>query len=341
VALVIRLSLLMLSTQIGQERHIVRACFGVVIDSPPARRPQILAAFEVSNFIPGSVYIEARDPIAVSTAIRGLNGVPATPRVDFVPLEDRPAIFNCHGISKAGKWVRVSGRGKHRGDLAFVTTVDRAEGEATVLLVPRLSPGGKKPRGTPRSRAHPHIFDPRESGLPFQQLEDGGVIFEGKTYRGGLFETSFADNRLKLATPTAEELDLFDRSRGLDTSVMARAWSYCSARALTPECRVRVVSGEHSGLTGNVLTITGDICEFLPDSISAVIDVYFLDLRLHFCVGDFVRVKAGRFSGSVGWVTDVDRRVKADLVTIINKGSAANTEPKEVSISHSFIRIYD
>jgi hypothetical protein len=101
------------------------------------------------------------------------------------------------------------------------------------------------------------------------------------------------------------------------------------------------VSGEHSGLTGNVLTITGDICEFLPDSISAVIDVYFLDLRLHFCVGDFVRVKAGRFSGSVGWVTDVDRRVKADLVTIINKGSAANTEPKEVSISHSFIRIYD
>ena len=99
----------MLSTQVGQERHIVQACLGVEDKSPQASVPRILAAFEVSNFVPGSVYIEARDLGAVSTAIHGLDGVPRTPRVDFVRLEDRPALLSCHTISKAGKRVHVSG----------------------------------------------------------------------------------------------------------------------------------------------------------------------------------------------------------------------------------------
>jgi ribosomal protein L24 len=317
------------------ERHIVQACFGGVVNFPSARRPQILAAFEISNFIPGSVYVEARDPVAVSTAISGLQGVPATPRVDFVPLEERPALLKCHTISKVRKWVRVTRPGKHYGDLGFVTSIDRAEDKATVLLVPRSRLGGKKRRGKRRAWAHPRIFDPRESGLSFQQLEDGGVFFERLTYRGGLVEMIYADHRLRLVTPTAEELDVFDRSQGLEASVMADAWSYCSAMALTPECQVRIVSGEQSGLTGTVLTIAIDICQFLPDTVSTIIDIHLYNLRLHFCVGDYVRVKAGRFAGSVGWVTEVERRVDVDLVTLIDEVSATNREPKEVSISFS------
>ena len=114
---------------------------------------------------------------------------------------------------------------------------------------------------------------------------------------------------------------------------MADAWSDCSARALTPECRVRLLSGEQSGLIGRVLTISGGICQFLPDSTpTVIIDVLPSNLRLHFCVGDYVRVKVGRFVGSVGWVTQVDRRVDADMVTFIDEASAANKEPKEVCI---------
>jgi hypothetical protein len=296
-----------------------------VVNSPLSHRPQILAAFEVSNFVPGSVYIEARDIVDVSTAICGLNGVPRTPHVDFVPLEDRPALLNCHTISKVGKWVRVKGPGKHSRNLVFVTTVDRAENKAIVLLVPR------------QPHASPSIFDPWDSGLPFKQLDDGGVVFEGKTYSGGLVEMSFADHRLRLVIPTAEELDVFDRSQGLEASVMAKAWSTHSARALTPESRVRVVSSEQLGLAGSVLTISGEFCAFLPDTMSTVLDVHLYYLRLHFRVGDYVRVKAGRFAGSVSWVTDVERRADADIVTLFDEASAANKEPKEVSISDKFL----
>jgi transcription elongation factor SPT5 len=326
-----------LSSQVGQESHIVRACFKVLV----AARPQILAAFEVSNFIPGSVYIEARDSGAVSTAIRGLNGVPRSPRIDFVPPEDRPALLNCHTISKVAKWVRVKGRSKHRGDLAYVKAVDRAKSEATVLLVPRLSSDGEKSQAGKRTRQprpDPRIFDPRLSGNPFDQLEDGGVVFREQTYRGGLVEMIFPDHILSLGTPTAEELELFDRAQGLEVSVMAKAWSYHSAKALMPECQVRLVSGEQSGLTGRVLTITDDICQFLPDSTpTTILDVHFSDLRLHFRVGDYVRVKAGRFVGSVGWVTQVEQRADADLVTFIDEASATNREPKEVRISYSLL----
>jgi len=51
-------------------------------------------------------------------------------------------------------------------------------------------------------------------------------------------------------------------------------------------------------------------------------------------VGDYVRVKAGRLAGSVGWVTNADYRLYADLITFIDEASVANSEPKEVSISY-------
>jgi transcription elongation factor SPT5 len=328
-----------LSSQVGQESHIVRSC---LVASPQEERPQILAAFEVSSFIPGSVYIEARDSGAVSTAIRGLNGVPRSPRIDFVPPEDRPALLNCHTISKVAKWVRVRCGGKHHGDLAYVKAVDQANSEATVLLVPRLSSDGEKSRAGKRTRQRrpdPCIFDPRLSGLLFDQLEDGGVVFRGQTYRGGLVEMIFPDHKLSLGTPTAEELEVFDRAQGLEASVMAKAWSYHSAKALTPECRVRLVSGEQSGLTGRVLSITDNICQFLSESTPTTnLDVRFSDLRLHFRVGDYVRVKAGRFVGSVGWVTQVEERADTDLVTFIDEGSATNKEPNEVRISYSLLK---
>jgi len=333
----------MSSTQVGHERDIVRACLGAVVNSHRASEPQILAAFEVSNFVPGSVYIEARDPGAVSTAIHGLNGVPRTPRIDFVPLEDRPALLDCQTISKAAKWVRVGGGGTYRGDLGYAISVDQSESEATVLLVPRLSADGQKSRDRKRARQacpNPRIFDPRLSSLPFDQLEDGRVVFNGKTFRGGLVQMIFSDHQLRLETPTAEELAVFDRSQGMEVAAMAKAWSYCSANALTPECQVRLSSGEQSGLIGRVLSISGGITQFLPDETTTVIDVLTSDLRLHFCVGDYVRVKAGRFAGSVGWVTNAEYRLYADLITFIDEASAANGEPKEVSILLVITKLY-
>ena len=143
----------------------------------------------------------------------------------------------------------------------------------------------------------------------------------------------FPDHKLRLATPTPGELDLFDQSVGLGATVLAKAWSYISAKALTPACRVQLVSGEHAGLIGTLVTVTDDICALLPDhGLDTVIDVHFSDLRIHFCVGDYVRVKAGRLEGSVGWVSQVERNAELDLVTFVDDRSTTNRRATEVSI---------
>jgi transcription elongation factor len=285
------------------------------------------------------VYVEATDQGAVLTAIRGVHGVLSSPRLEFVPLEDRPAVLTRHVIPIDGKWVRVGGRGRYRGDLGYVRTVHPDECTATILLVPRLPADGRRSQRGKKIRPPPRIFDPRLSGHPVLELPDGGLILNRDTYRGGLIQMVFDDTDLRFAVPTAEELDIFDRSLGMDVSRMAKEWSECSARALTPDSRVRVVSGELSGLIGRVLTITGGICQLVSDSAPAnVIDIVPSDLRIHFYTGDYVRVKAGTFAGSVGWVTDVERSADLDIVTFIDEASKADKNPKEVSTSHMSTR---
>src|SRR5215471_1475812 len=79
-------------------------------------------------------------------------------------------------------------------------TVDQTTNEATILLVPRLSPNAKNPQGKHlrQPRPNPCPFDPQLSGLQFQHLEDGGVSFKLSTFRGGLLEMVFADDKLRL-----------------------------------------------------------------------------------------------------------------------------------------------
>src|SRR5215471_11770217 len=186
----------MSSTQVGQEGRIVRACFGTVDKSPGTSKPRILAAFEVSNIIPGSVYIEATDPGAVLNAIRGLNGVPRTPCIDFVPFEDRPALLHCHTISKLYQWVRV-GVGEYRGDLGFVREINPSKCEAKVLLVPRWQrwPPDEdwwERKRTRRPRGKPHLFDPHLPDIRARLMElaaGSGVgiyVFNDNNYRDGL-----------------------------------------------------------------------------------------------------------------------------------------------------------
>jgi hypothetical protein len=76
------------------------------MDSPQETPAGIIAAFEVSRIIPGSVYVEARSPADVLAAIRDLNGVPSRPPLEFVPLGERPPLLDCHFIDiEAGTWV--------------------------------------------------------------------------------------------------------------------------------------------------------------------------------------------------------------------------------------------
>jgi transcription elongation factor SPT5 len=312
------------------------------MDSPQETPAGIIAAFEVSRIIPGSVYVEARSPADVLAAIRDLNGVPSRPHLEFVPLGERPLLLDCHFIDiEAGTWVRVR-RGKYRNDLAYVQTVNRVANEATVLLVPRLSPQGgpqagkKSQKGKEKRSAQVRpracLFDPLLNSS-FRQLDEGRFESRGQLFRGGLIEMIIPDHRLGLATPTPEELDSFGRSQGVDASVIAKSWSEYSVAAVTPDTQVRIMSGEQSGLIGHALLITGDTCQFRPQSQpKSIIDVHLSNLRVHFCVGDYVRVKTGIFVGSVGWVTQVEQMPETDVVTFIDEASMKEGRPKEVSI---------
>jgi transcription elongation factor SPT5 len=129
-----------------------------------------------------------------------------------------------------------------------------------------------------------------------------------------------------------EELDVFGRSEGVEASVIAKSWSKLSVTALTPDAQVRIVSGEQSGLVGELLSIVGDTCQFRslsPPKIS--FDVHLDNLRIHFDVGNYVRVKAGMYVGSVGWVTKVEQGLDTDLVTFIDEVAIKRMEAKEVS----------
>jgi hypothetical protein len=238
------------------------------MDSLQETRPATLAAFELSTIIPGSVYVEAKSPNDVLNAIRDLNGVPKRLCINFVPLEERLALLSGHFMDiEASTWVHVS-RGRYHNDLGYVQTTNRVENEATILLVPQLSPDGKASRkgNEKRVRPRPYLFDLVLSSARIHQLDHCRVEYKGHVYRGGLVEKTFSYHQLRLATPTAEELHVFGQSQGVEASVMATSWSKDSVAAMAPDAQVRMVSGEQSGLTGHILSITGDTCQFCPES---------------------------------------------------------------------------
>ena len=313
------------------------------MDSPLEIASATLAAFELSRVIPGSIYIEAKSAEDALIAIRDLNGVPKRPRIAFVPLEERSVLLGWHIMDiEAGTWVRVI-RGKYRKDLAYVQRVNQVEHEATVLLVPRLLPdyvpqAGKasrkgKRKASARVRPHPCLFNRPLSSALCHQLDDGRVQISGQVFRGGLLETTFSYHQLRLAIPTIEELDVFGRSEGVEASVIAKSWSKLSVTALTPDARVRIVSGEQSGLVGELLNIVDETCQFRSLSPPKItFDVHLYHLRIHFDVGNYVRVKAGMYVGSVGWVTKVEQGLDTDFVTFIDEVAIKRREAKEVSI---------
>jgi hypothetical protein len=220
--------------------------------------------------------------------------------------------------------------------------VNRVANEATILLVPRLSPQGVpkagkksqkgKEKRSAQVRPHTCLFDPLLNSS-FRQLNEGRLESGGQLFRGGLIEIIILDHWWGLATLTPEELDLFGWSQGLDASMIAKSWSEYSVAAVMPDTQVQIMLGEQSGLIGHMLLITGDTCQFRPQSQpKSIIDIHLSNLCIHFCVGNYVHIKTGKFVGSVGWVTQVEQMPETDIIMFIDEASMKEGRPKEVSI---------
>jgi transcription elongation factor SPT5 len=316
--------------QAGREAAIVKACYDRMSDKTP---PLISHAFERSAFVPRSIFVETSD---VMSAIEGLTGISTPPNIQFVPLEDRSALMNLGLRSIAvGSWVRVS-KGKYRMDLAHVLDVDVDSRVAKVLLVPRISLDGRGKRGKRMraSRMAPCIFDAKRLGSKVKQLEDGGVMYKGKTYRSGLLESMFLLNGLYVASPTASELDTFGRTRTIDSSVMTKSWAKWAAASIRQGDRVRVTSGEQAGMIGKVLDIAHEVVTIFPAGVSVIdnedtryLCIPLTSIRLHLVIGDYICVVFGDNTGKSGAIVEVE----GDLVTFMD-GSAKTGQPEQVSL---------
>jgi hypothetical protein len=173
--------------QAGREAALVKKYFEGLSDFPDKARPLISNVFERSAFIPRSIFLETRDVMAAIEVLRlqGIGGISAQPNYQLVPPEDRSALMNL-GLRNidvyVGSWVRISGKGRYRQDLAHVLDVDEVAKTANVLLVPRISPdkGGKRKRAT-RTRIAPFILDTKHLGSSVEQVGEGRVMYKGKT----------------------------------------------------------------------------------------------------------------------------------------------------------------
>jgi hypothetical protein len=157
----------------------------------------------------GHIYIEGAMDAEVQQLLRLIPGLlfsSGRPHLDSIPIGR--VLYEQVPPSDAGatlklpedmgyeseQWVKIL-RGRYKGDIAFVLSVERT-GRATVLLVPRLQPpisgltAGKRKRPGSIPRPPPQLFVPRVVEAAFEakpkKRRDGMWHFKGSTYDHGL-----------------------------------------------------------------------------------------------------------------------------------------------------------
>ena len=327
-----------LHSQPGLEANLVRICFGK-IEGNPEKYARILAVFERSTVVLGSIYVEALSQTDVLDLVTSIYGVYSGRGLESVPMEDRPALLRLgRPAVTPGAWVRISGRGRYRNDLGNVVGVDPIAQTANVVVVPRgsLESMGKgkvrQGKGNCRIRPPARLCHPERSGRDFEQLDDLKFKFNGNIFIDGLMLLKSPIRMLRSAFPSMAELEVFGRSSALDATLVFRTWSECAATTLIPGDRVRIVKGEQAGLTGKITSILNDIITFSPESKpDSQIEVSLTSVRSHFCTGDNVEVKIGLNFGKFGAVIGVERKPETDMVTFIDDASIKAGSPELVS----------
>jgi ribosomal protein L24 len=298
------------------------------------KQHQITAAFERSAFLPGSIYVEARSLADIVSAISGMAGVNTSQPIEYIPDVERSSLFSLGSINiELGHWARVCDKGKYRDDLVHVLTVDQREQEASVLLVPRISLDGEervkgKRKLIPQTRPSPSLFYP-EAKRNLENLELERFKFNKEVFNNGLLELTFPVSKLRVARPSAAELELFAQSGAIHESIMTKAFSDVAAAAVMPGHQVRITSGEQAGLVGKVLEVGDGVvgCQ----SETGAVHVPVTSVRSHFDVGDYVQVHVGVHTGKHGGVIKVERATHKDMVTFTDDMSIKTGQLEQVS----------
>ena len=314
-------------------------------------RPKVLAAFECSNYLSGSIYIQAQNP---NDVLQGVAGISFHQAFQSIPVEEWASLVNLEHSDgrELAPWACVHGKGRYRGDLVHILDINPASKIAEVLLVPREDNTKGKKRTAPRHPS-PCVFDPKP-GLNLEQLSNGRVWYNGKVYHNGLIEQSIPLANLRASFPSISEAEIFGGSGAIKMSVMVRLWSELASASVVPGSCVQIMAGEQAGLIGKVLEVAEGAVKCVAESSDTVVEVPVNSVRLYFREGDYIQVIMGAYAGKSGGIIKVERDVSMDIITFIDdasvrdKGSytcpgslqpepgAIAPLPEKVSFSHHF-----
>ena len=215
-----------------------------------------------------------------------------------------------------GKWIKIA-RGRYRGDISFVLSVERT-GYATVLLLPRLQPpisgltDKKRKRHGAIPRPPPQLFVPQVVGAAFgtqpKRGDTEGVWhFKGSTYDHGLLRKTIKPGA---ATPSALvptnisiQFALSDHPAfSNNPSVFCRptGWEF------SPDEKVVFLTSRHKGQKAVIMTVEEEAL-YAELSTGEVVQASWFDVRKDISIGNFVKVVGGPESGKMGWVNSIDK----------------------------------
>jgi len=320
----------------GKEKELVKKLLKkkMTLEGKP-NALKILSVFQRDNFT-GYIYIEAAKLTAVDVAIKSVPDIYGNNKV-LVPVEEFPDLLRANKSSEVklnpGSYVRIK-RGKYKGDLAIVDSIEETGLEVTLQVVPRLDykgmdideETGKRKRATNKFRPPQRLFSRKEAlehdPTNLVARSSNTFSYRGEEYIDGylfkLFKVQFLETQN--VHPSLEEVSKFNTgdSDELDLSSIAQSLKNSSNVVFRTGDRVQVLQGEQQGLKGDVISSANDVVLIKPISfVGGNLEFPTSNLRKIFTEGDHVSVLKGKHNGHTGIVVSVDE----DQVTFISDQS--------------------
>ena len=331
--------------QPSKENYLVNACMKQ-LENYRVTGAREVGVFHVSEYVPGSIYVEMNHRLEVRELVGSMSDVFWSRDFEFVPVEDVISLRRIRSVRLAvGTWARVTQKGLYHDDLCNIVGFEEDDQSASVLLIPRVNllngqpePKASKRKGKAIQRLRPvaRLFHPDPSTRGFEGIDGAYLKFNGKKYKDGLLVHTIRFKNLRHAFPTIAELEIFGQSSALDSSLIHKTWTLCDAASLTQGDRVRIVGGEQGGSIGHIQK-TGDGFLSVISGKPGVpaVEVPLANVRSHFVIGDYVLVKAGKYTGKSGGVIKVEQKSTTDIVTFVDEASIQTPNILEVRIFSS------
>jgi transcription elongation factor SPT5 len=252
------------------------------------KQPLLIKSVIVKEGIKGYIYVEAFKQPHVKAAIEDIGNLKmGLYKQEMVPIKEMPDVLRVIKDVvrlKQGSWVRLK-RTMFKDDLAQVESVDTAQNQATLKLVPRIDYSRKRglhkdhkededSKSKRKRRPAQRLFDldliKSVGGLPTKERDSDYWIFEYNRYnqRGFLIKTfPLSAVITEGVKPTLAELQRFEDSPDgldVDTAVTLGKTSIDKSHNFAPGDVVEVCQGELIHLNGVVVGIDGEKIRVMP-----------------------------------------------------------------------------